>query len=212
MALLAGSNIIACSILAFEVKVACPPPHTQIELPSSCRPMPSWSTASFHDIVICRAQDVSNRCIWLCTCPHVVVVRNHNGGCLQSGSFDQRTCPCPASHAFCQSLRVQLQPMQHQQVRSLTWESPWLQESTKSVELLNESQRTASESGTLMYDLEYELDSTRGRKRFLSTVAVRNKKLYIVNGTFKCGEDLCNDARPAVKIMQAMLRSFDVTA
>lgn len=98
------------------------------------------------------------------------------------------------------------------QEKSLTWESPWLQESTKSVELLNESQRTASESGTLMYDLEYELDSTRGRKRFLSTVAVKNKKLYIVNGTFKCGEDLCNDARPAVKIMQAMLRSFDVTA
>ena len=87
-----------------------------------------------------------------------------------------------------------------------------MQESTKSVELLNESQRVAAESGTLMYDLEYELDSTRGRKRFLSTVAVKNKKLYIVNGTYKCGEDLCNDARPTVKIMQAMLKSFDVTS
>ena len=65
-----------------------------------------------------------------------------------------------------------------------------LQESTKSVELLNEGQRTGAQSGTLMYDLEYELDSTRGRKRILSTVAIRDKKLYIVNGNFKCSEDL----------------------
>lgn len=86
-----------------------------------------------------------------------------------------------------------------------------MQESTKSVEVLSESQRTASQSGTLMYDLEYELDSTRGRKRILSTVAVKNKKLYIVNGTYKCGEELCNDAGPTVKVMQAMLNSFDLS-
>ena len=42
-------------------------------------------------------------------------------------------------------------------------------------------------------------------------VAVANKKLYIVNGTYKCESAGCDAAAAAaVDLMQHMARSFDV--
>ena len=38
------------------------------------------------------------------------------------------------------------------------------------MEMLSESERPAGSSGVLVYDYLYELDSTRGRKRILSSV------------------------------------------
>lgn len=37
-----------------------------------------------------------------------------------------------------------------------------------------------------MYDFEYDLDSTRGRKRILNTVTIYRSKLYILNAQYKC--------------------------
>jgi len=45
------------------------------------------------------------------------------------------------------------------------------QESTLAVELVSESQRSGG-GGALLYDYEYELNSTRGRKRILNTVSI----------------------------------------
>jgi hypothetical protein len=45
------------------------------------------------------------------------------------------------------------------------------QESTLGVELVAESQRKGA-GGALLYDYEYELNSTRGRKRILNTVSI----------------------------------------
>jgi hypothetical protein len=36
-----------------------------------------------------------------------------------------------------------------------------------------------SGAGALLYDYEYELDSTRGRKRILNTVTIFDSKLYV---------------------------------
>ena len=46
------------------------------------------------------------------------------------------------------------------------------QESTKSVEMLSEAERSGQGSGVAIYDFLYELDSTRGRKRILSSVRI----------------------------------------
>ena len=42
-----------------------------------------------------------------------------------------------------------------------------------------------SSSGTLIYTYDYRIDTTRGKKRIISTVAVAKQKLYICNGTIK---------------------------
>jgi PsbP len=84
------------------------------------------------------------------------------------------------------------------------------QESTLSVELLSSSSRRGERSGVTIYDYEYELNSTRGRKLILSSVSVSNGKLYIVNGTAKCGADGCGSVEAAAGTMRAMARSFDV--
>ena len=49
------------------------------------------------------------------------------------------------------------------------------------------AERTSQE-GELFYDFDYSLETTRGNKRVLSTVCIRNNKLYIANGQYFCGE------------------------
>lgn len=85
-----------------------------------------------------------------------------------------------------------------------------MQESTKDVQLLRQSARKGANSGVTMFDYEYELHSTRGRKRILSTVAIANRKLYIVNGTAKCDGDGCSGAAAdAAALMARAADSFD---
>jgi PsbP len=84
------------------------------------------------------------------------------------------------------------------------------QESTKDVQLLRQAARKGAHSGVTVYDYEYELDSTRGRKRILSTVAIAHRKLYIVNGTAKCEGDSCGGAAAeTAALMVQAADSFD---
>lgn len=84
-----------------------------------------------------------------------------------------------------------------------------LQESTKGVMLISESSRNGK-TGTLIYDIEYELDSTRGRKRILSTVAIAQKKLFIVNGNMKCDAGGCNEDSNDLALLRQVAGTFDV--
>lgn len=84
-----------------------------------------------------------------------------------------------------------------------------LQESTLDVALIQESSHRGK-SGTLIYDIEYELNSTRGRKRILSTVGIANKKLFIVNGNFKCSPDGCNGQDANVTMLRQIASTFDI--
>ncbi|KAL3161295.1 hypothetical protein ABBQ38_009651 [Trebouxia sp. C0009 RCD-2024] len=82
-------------------------------------------------------------------------------------------------------------------------------ESTKGVMLISESSRNGK-TGTLIYDIEYELDSTRGRKRILSTVAIAQKKLFIVNGNMKCDAGGCNEDSNDLALLRQVAGTFDV--
>lgn len=84
-----------------------------------------------------------------------------------------------------------------------------LQESTKDISLISESSRRGK-SGTLIYDIEYELDSTRGRKRILSTVGIAQKKLFIVNGNIKCDASGCNEGSSEIATLRQVASTFDV--
>lgn len=83
-------------------------------------------------------------------------------------------------------------------------------ESTKDVTLIQESSRKGK-SGTLIYDIEYELDSTRGRKRILSTVGIAQKKLFIVNGNLKCEGAGCTETdKRGIDLLRNIASTFDV--
>lgn len=84
-----------------------------------------------------------------------------------------------------------------------------MQESTKGVTLISESSRKGK-SGTLIYDIEYELDSTRGRKRILSTVGIAQKKLFIVNGNMKCDAAGCSESSTDLALLRQAAGTFDV--
>lgn len=61
--------------------------------------------------------------------------------------------------------------------------------------------------------VEYDLDSTRGRKHIFSTCAIAKNKLYIVNGTAKCeSEDSCQAVESDIASLQEAAGSFDVLA
>ncbi|GHP05130.1 hypothetical protein PPROV_000388200 [Pycnococcus provasolii] len=76
-------------------------------------------------------------------------------------------------------------------------------ESTISCELVSAVERGGG--GNLIYDFEYRLDSTRGKKYVLSSVSIANRSLYILNVNLK-GE-------PPVELVDQMreaVASFDV--
>ena len=84
-----------------------------------------------------------------------------------------------------------------------------MQESTKSIEMLNESQTTAP-SGTQFYNFDYTISTTRGDKRVISGVAVANNNLYIVNGSIKCSGEACKEESPLLDIVEKSVHSFDI--
>lgn len=83
-------------------------------------------------------------------------------------------------------------------------------ESTIDVRMLTNTQ-VALNSGVLAYNFEYELESTRGRKRLLSTVAIADRKLYIVNGVIKCARDSCSKNEEQIDLMRSIVHTFLVT-
>ena len=80
-----------------------------------------------------------------------------------------------------------------------------MQESTISVDLLTSESLTLA-SGDTAYSFEYDLNSTRGRKRILNLVTISKARLYIVNGQCKCGEDGCS--RDVVEQLRRIVSSF----
>ena len=64
------------------------------------------------------------------------------------------------------------------------------------------------------FDLQLQVDTTRGKKRIVSTVAIKDRKLYICNGTVKCtapGLDCDPVGGPGVvEAVEAVSQSFDV--
>lgn len=84
-------------------------------------------------------------------------------------------------------------------------------ESTTGVQLLKQMSRKGDSSGVTIYDFEYELDSTRGKKRILNTVAIANRQLYIMNGVAKCDNGVCDGAADnATQLMRQAAASFDL--
>lgn len=83
-------------------------------------------------------------------------------------------------------------------------------ESTISVEILSQRSRTGATSGATIYDFEYELESTRGRKRILSTVSIASRKLYIVNASVTCDKASCVGVEGAAAALREVCASFDV--
>ena len=59
------------------------------------------------------------------------------------------------------------------------------------MELLTSSSLTLA-SGDTAYSFEYDLNSTRGRKRIFNLVTISKARLYIVNGPCKCVEEGCS--------------------
>lgn len=80
--------------------------------------------------------------------------------------------------------------------------------------MVRQSERSGA-GGALLYDYEYELDSTRGRKRILNTVSIYNAKLFILNAVAKCEKEEAGacGAAPVEAALEALRRtaaSFDV--
>lgn len=83
-----------------------------------------------------------------------------------------------------------------------------MQESTISVELLQSYTRTLS-TGVEAYCYEYDLNSTRGRKRVLNVVTISNSQLYIVNAQCKCTDEGCPTS--IIEQLRHICASFDLT-
>eukprot|EP00887_Chlorella_sp_A99_P004299 scaffold15.g4299.t1 len=84
-------------------------------------------------------------------------------------------------------------------------------ESTLGVALVGSAARSLPGSPqTQVYDYEYELESTRGRKRILSTVAVADAKLYIANGSITCDKETCAAQEGGTALLRAAVQSLAV--
>lgn len=81
-------------------------------------------------------------------------------------------------------------------------------ESTLSVTVLSSNERNAAAG--LLYDITYELETTRGRKAISNTVTIVKNTLYIVSGQVKCDKETCNNAGPALEIVNQITQSFQV--
>jgi len=61
------------------------------------------------------------------------------------------------------------------------------------------------------YEYEYEVATTRGTKRIVSRVAIKDKELYVVNATLSCGKvDACDAELLGLALppMRASVSSF----
>lgn len=73
--------------------------------------------------------------------------------------------------------------------------------------MISQSQR-AGPSGTTMYDFDYIIDSTRGTKRVLNTVAISQRRLFIANGNIACKSVECSEKANTVATVQKAMKSF----
>ena len=72
--------------------------------------------------------------------------------------------------------------------------------------MVHQAERTSS--GTLFYDFDYVIDTTRGARRIMSTVAVAGRKLYIAQGTIKCGKGGCDGSEGVAQTLGGSLKTL----
>ena len=78
------------------------------------------------------------------------------------------------------------------------------------MELLSQRSKTQA-NGDMLYEYEYELSSTRGRKRILNVVCISDSRLFIVNGQVKCNKDACGiDDEPGIQTLRQCVDTFQV--
>lgn len=82
-------------------------------------------------------------------------------------------------------------------------------ESTLSTSMLQQAVRKG-EGGATLYFYEYDLDSTRGRRRIMNTVTIVNSQLYIVNATLKCKDSSDDSTLRTIGTLRQISDSFDV--
>ncbi|KAL6748977.1 PsbP-domain-containing protein [Haematococcus lacustris] len=99
-------------------------------------------------------------------------------------------------------------------VGSALLEAERKKESTLGVSLLTSIERLSpGSSGARLYEYEYELDSTRGRKRVINTVTIHKARLYILNAAYKCEAGAlpeCATDPQALSTMRDAAMSFQV--
>ena len=78
---------------------------------------------------------------------------------------------------------------------------------TLRAELLRSQSVTVSLDGCEGYEYEYEVVTTRGTKRIVSRVAIKDMELYVVNATLSCGKVEECDARLLDTVLQPMKES-----
>lgn len=65
-------------------------------------------------------------------------------------------------------------------------------------------------SGALLYSYDYEISTTRARKRIITAVTIFNSKLFIVTGTCKCPKAACGvEEEGVVASLKECVDSFD---
>lgn len=75
--------------------------------------------------------------------------------------------------------------------------------------LLTQRERVAA-AGVPVYEYEYELDSTRGRKRVLNAVCVWQSKLYILNAVTKCGKEQGQCKEDVLATLRGVMGTFEL--
>lgn len=83
-------------------------------------------------------------------------------------------------------------------------------DSTMAVAVVTKAQRSAT-SNNLAYDFVYELESTRGRKRIITTVMIVHGKLFIANGMVPCGREGCEiQAIETANVLEFATKSLNI--
>lgn len=68
------------------------------------------------------------------------------------------------------------------------------------------------EKGALFYTFNYELLSSRGRKRILTSVSIFTKNLFIATATYKCAKTSCDvdQSKAEIESLKESIDSFDI--
>ena len=117
-----------------------------------------------------------------------------------------------ALHAAASCLPGSLCPLRAPADRPLPLNAPAEREkeSTLSVRMVAQAEGAAGAGGPPLYAYEYELESTRGRKRILSSVAIARRRLFILNATQACDKGSCAGAEGGLEVLRAVAGSFTV--
>lgn len=84
-----------------------------------------------------------------------------------------------------------------------------MQDGFLSLNLFEESSKFGG-NGALLYFYDYEINTTRARKRIITAVSIFNSNLFIVTGTCKCPKAACGvEEEGVVALLKKCVDSFD---